>query len=52
MKYNTPEVNIVRLDNSDIVTTSFCGNDSFCGSETPGLSIGDFDDILLGDFGR
>jgi hypothetical protein len=46
MKYNTPEVNIVLLDNSDIIT------DSFCKSETPGLSIGDFDDILRGDFGR
>jgi hypothetical protein len=46
MKYNTPEVRIVLLDNSDIITDSFCSN------ETPGLSIGDFDDILRGDFGR
>ena len=46
MKYNTPEVRTVRLDNSDIITSSFCGN------ELPDLSIGDFDDILRGDFGR
>lgn len=52
MKYNTPEVSIVRLDNSDIITDSFCSNDNFCGSETPGLSIGDFDGILRGDFSR
>jgi hypothetical protein len=47
MKYNTPEVNIVRLDNSDIVTTS-----PWCDNELPLKSIGDFDDILRGDFGR
>lgn len=48
MKYNTPEVSIVRLYNSDIVTTS----EEVCPNELPDLSIGDFDDILRGDFGR
>ncbi|MBQ4371997.1 MAG: hypothetical protein II803_06240 [Firmicutes bacterium] len=47
MKYNTPEVSIVRLYNSDIVTTS-----EVCPNKLPDLSIGDFDDILRGDFDR
>lgn len=48
MKYNTPEVSIVRLYNSDIVTTSV----EVCPTKLPELGFGDFDDILRGDFGR
>ena len=47
MKYNTPEVSIVRLYNSDIVTTS-----EVCDNKLPEIGFGDFDEILRGDFSR